>query len=39
LESLSGGTAIAEPPATLLNPFGEDVPGPDVLGRCDAWWT
>ena len=26
LESLSGGTAIAEPPATLLNPFGEDVP-------------
>ena len=26
LRPLTGGTAVAEPPATLLNPFGEDVP-------------
>jgi hypothetical protein len=35
----SGGTAIAEPPATLLNPFGEEVSGADGLGRGDAGWT
>jgi hypothetical protein len=33
---LSGGTAVAEPPATLLNPFGEDVPGPGGLVRSDV---
>ena len=36
--SRSGGTAIAEPPATLLNPFGEDVPGPGGLVRSDVDW-
>ena len=35
---LSGGTAVAEPPATFLNPFGEDVPGPGGLGRSDVDW-
>jgi len=37
--SRSGGTAIAEPPATLLNPFGEVVPGAGGLGRGDAYST
>jgi len=42
LEPLSGfwpdvgiafrGYRVAEPPATLWNPFGDDVPGPDGLG-------
>jgi hypothetical protein len=37
--SRSGGTAIAEPPATFLNPFGEVVPGAGGLGRGDAYST
>jgi hypothetical protein len=36
LRPLTGGTAVAEPPATLLNPFGENVPGPGGLGRNDS---
>ena len=49
LEPLSGfwpdlgiafrGYRVAEPPATLLNPFGDDVPGTDGLGRGDACST
>jgi hypothetical protein len=46
LEPLSGfwsdlgiafrGYRVAEPPATLLNPFGDDLPGPDGLRRGDG---
>jgi len=34
------GVALSRnPPATFLNPFGEDVPGPGGLGRGDAGLT